>query len=82
MKVACCQPYAPAAFTLQEISLLLISVRGLVDPMAIVRPKWLSQRKNRMTPSGIDPATCRLASVNYATVYAVPLMDVSKIWQQ
>jgi hypothetical protein len=28
MKVVGCQPYAPAAFTTQEILLVLISVRG------------------------------------------------------
>ena len=32
-----CQPYAPAAFTPQEILPVLISVRSCVDPRAIVR---------------------------------------------
>jgi hypothetical protein len=48
-----CQPYAPAAFTLQELFLVPFSVRGWV----MVPPEVMS-----MTPSGIRPATFRLVA--------------------
>jgi hypothetical protein len=50
------RPLPPGRF------LVLISVRGLFDPRAIVRMEELDQLKNPVTSSGTEPATFRLVA--------------------
>jgi hypothetical protein len=52
-----CQPYAPAAFTPQDISLVLISVSDWVDPRTVVRLEVLYQWVIPLNPSVVEPAT-------------------------
>jgi hypothetical protein len=51
------KPYAPAAFTSQEIYLVFISVTGRDDATAIEKLGGLSPRKISMTQPGIKSPT-------------------------
>ena len=62
MNVARLSALGAGRLYLQEILLVLVSVRGLIDTRAIVRPEGVSQRKIAMAPSGIESATFRIVS--------------------
>ena len=49
-----------------KIHLVLISDRSRVDPRAIVWPEGLCHWKIPMTSPGIEPATCRLKTIEYS----------------
>jgi len=68
------------SFYRQEIHLVLISVRGWVDPRAIVQPGGLCHWKIPMTPSGIEPTTCRFMKETIIHWISVGMSSSSQIW--